>query len=170
MTGRSPVFLAKKIEAFEIKMVALSLLVMPVLVLLTTAFAVSVPDGRAAVFNPGPQGFSEVLYEFTSAVNNNGSDMGGLNVNTTFYNALSAMAMLFGRYFGILPLLAMAGSLIQKKRLPQGAGILRESSVLMILFVTFVIVVLGAITFLPAFALGPLAAQWAILPPPQLQW
>jgi len=92
--------------------------------------------------------------------------MGGPNVNTTFYNALSAMAMLFGRYHGILPLLAMAGSLIQKKRLPQGAGILRESSVLMILFVAFVIVVLGAITFLPAFALGPLAAQWAILPPP----
>ncbi|WP_291512156.1 potassium-transporting ATPase subunit KdpA [Acidithiobacillus sp.] len=162
MTGRTPVFLGKKIEAYDVKMVSFAILLMPLLVLLTTALAVALPAGRESVFNPGPQGFSEILYEFSSAVNNNGSDMGGLNVNTSFYNLLSALAMLFGRYFGILPLLALAGSLVCKQGTAVGAATLREDSPLMIVFVALVILLLAAVTFFPALALGPIAAQWRL--------
>jgi len=162
MTGRTPVFLGKKIEAYEIQMVSLAILVMPLLVLLATALATALPAGRASVFNPGPQGFSEILYEFSSAVNNNGSGMGGLDVNTGFYNVVSALAMLFGRYFGILPLLAMAGSLVRKQRMATSAATLREDSPLMVVYVAVIILLLAAITFFPALALGPLAAQWSM--------
>ncbi|MGC9239692.1 MAG: potassium-transporting ATPase subunit KdpA [Acidithiobacillus sp.] len=155
-------FLGKKIEAYDVKMVSFAILLMPLLVLLTTALAVVLPAGRESVFNPGPQGFSEILYEFSSAVNNNGSDMGGLNVNTSFYNLLSALAMLFGRYFGILPLLALAGSLVCKQSTAVGAASLREDSLLMIVFVALVILLLAAVTFFPALALGPIAAQWPL--------
>src|SRR6202046_2277778 len=124
MIGRTPEYLGKKIEAFEMKMTSIAILVMPALVLVGTAVAVSVAAGQVGVANPGAHGFSEILYAFTSASNNNGSAFGGLSANTPFYNTLLGLAMFFGRFFVKVPVLALAGALAKKKLVPTSAGTL----------------------------------------------
>jgi K+-transporting ATPase ATPase A chain len=156
MVGRTPEYLGKKIEAYEMKMASLVMLLMPLVVLGFTAVAVVTSAGKAAVANPGPHGFSEMLYAFTSQGNNNGSAFAGLAGNTPFYNIAGAMAMLFGRFWLAVPTLALAGSLAGKKRVPSGAGTLPTHTPLFIVFLACVVVIVGALTFMPALALGPL--------------
>ena len=159
MVGRTPEYLGKKIEAFEMKMASLVILIPAALVLVGTAVAVVTPAGTAGVANPGPHGFSEILYAFSSAGNNNGSAFAGLSVNTPFYNTLLGMAMLSGRFWVMIPVLAIAGSLAAKKQVPAGAGTLPTHTLLFVLLLVGVIVLVGALTFLPALALGPIAEQ-----------
>jgi K+-transporting ATPase ATPase A chain len=159
MVGRTPEYLGKKIEAFEMKMASLVILIPAALVLVGTAVAVVTPAGTAGVANPGPHGFSEILYAFSSAGNNNGSAFAGLSVNTPFYNTLLGLAMLFGRFWVMVPVLAIAGSLAAKKQVPAGAGTLPTHTPLFVLLLVGVIVLVGALTFLPALALGPIAEQ-----------
>ena len=159
MVGRTPEFLGKKIETFEMKMVSLSILVMPLVVLVGTAVAVLSPAGRASVGNPGPHGFSEILYALTSPGNNNGSAFGGLNAATRFYNILTGVAMLIGRYWVYLPLLAMAGSLARKRTVPVGAGTLPTHTLTFVVLLAGSILLIGALNFLPALVLGPGADQ-----------
>ena len=161
MVGRTPEFLGKKIESFEIKMTSLSILVMPLLVLIGTALAVTTVAGRAGVFNPGAHGFSEMLYAVTSPANNNGSAFGGLSSNTRFYNLLTGMCMLLGRYWTYLPLLALAGALVEKKKIPAGSGTLTTHTPIFIGLTVGVILLVGALNFFPALALGPIAEQLA---------
>ena len=156
MVGRTPEYLGKKIGAFEMKMAALVILLPCAMVLLGTACAVVVPQGRATVFNPGPHGFSEVLYAFSSAANNNGSAFAGLGANTPFYNAALGLAMLVGRFWVMLPVLAIAGSLAAKKHVPPGAGTLPTHTPLFVVLLVAVVVVMGALSFFPALALGPI--------------
>lgn len=155
MVGRTPEYLGKKIEPFEMKMAALLILIMPILVLGLTALAVSLEVGKAAITNPGPHGFSQVLYAFTSQANNNGSAFAGLLGNSTFYNYAGAVAMFITRFWCILPTLALAGSLVEKKKIPAGAGTLPTTSPLFIGWLIVVVIVVGALNFLPALALGP---------------
>ena len=156
MVGRTPEYLGKKIEAFEIKMAALIILIPPVLVLLLTALAVVTAPGRAATLNPGPHGFSEILYAFSSQANNNGSAFAGLAGNTPFYNIAGALAMLLARYWLAVPTLALAGALAAKKRVPVGAGTLPTHGPLFVVWLATVVVLVGALSFLPALALGPI--------------
>ena len=155
MVGRTPEYLGKKIEAYEIKMAALIILIMPLVVLLLTAMAVVVPSGVQSMANPGAHGFSEVLYAFSSQGNNNGSAFAGLSANNPFYNALGALAMLFARFWLAIPTLAIAGSLAAKKQVPPGPGTLPTHTPLFVAFLIGVVVLVGALTFLPALALGP---------------
>jgi K+-transporting ATPase ATPase A chain len=159
MVGRTPEYLGKKIEAFEIKMCAIVLLVPIMVVLVGTAVAVSLPAGQAGRLNPGPHGFSEILYAFSSAGNNNGSAFAGLSANTTFYNTALGLAMLFARYWLTVPVLAMAGALAAKKLVPPSAGTLPTHTPLFIFWLVAVIIVVGALSFLPALAIGPIAEQ-----------
>ncbi len=159
MVGRTPEYLGKKIEAFEMKMAALVILIPAALVLVGTAVAVVTPAGVAGAANPGPHGFSEILYAFSSAGNNNGSAFAGLAADTPFYNVLLGLAMLCGRFWVMLPVLAIAGSLAAKKQVPAGAGTLPTHTPLFVLLLVGVIVLVGALTFLPALALGPIAEQ-----------
>jgi K+-transporting ATPase ATPase A chain len=161
MVGRTPEYLGKKIEAFEMKMASLVILVPAALVLVATAVAVALPAGVASVSNPGPHGFTQVLYAFSSAANNNGSAFAGLNANTVFYNTLTAIAMLVGRFGVIVPVLAIAGSLGAKKRTPPGLGTLPTHTPLFVAMLVAVVLLVGALTFLPALALGPIAEQLA---------
>ena len=156
MVGRTPEYLGKKIGAFEIKMAALVILLPCAMVLLGTAMAVILPQGKATVFNPGPHGFSEVLYAFSSAGNNNGSAFAGLGANTPFYNGLLGLAMLVGRFWVMVPVLAIAGSLAAKKSVPAGAGTLPTHTPLFVLLLVAIVVVVGALSFFPALALGPI--------------
>lgn len=156
MVGRTPEYLGKKIESYEIKMAALLLLIPPMLVLGLTALAVATEAGRASIFNPGPHGFSEVLYAFTSMSNNNGSAFAGLSANTPFYNIFGALAMLIARFWLIIPTLAMAGSLVHKKHVSAGAGTLPTHTPLFIAWLIAVVLIVGALNFLPALALGPI--------------
>lgn len=165
MVGRTPEFLGKKVETYEIKMVSLSILVMPIVVLAGTAVACLTPAGRAAVLNPGAHGFSEILYALTSPANNNGSAFAGLNADTPFYNLITGLAMLLGRYWVYLPLLAMAGALARKKHIPVGAGTLPTHTLTFVVLLTGVILLVGALNFFPALALGPLADQLALAAP-----
>ncbi len=155
MIGRTPEYLGKKIEAFDMKMVAIGILVTPALVLLGTALAVVTDTGRAGIFNPGAHGFSEVLYAFSSAANNNGSAFGGLSANNPFYNAALGVAMWFGRFAVIVPVLAIAGSLAAKKKLAQGPGTLATHGPLFVGLLIGTVLLLGALTYVPALALGP---------------
>lgn len=155
MVGRTPEYLGKKIGAFEIKMASMAVLLPCALVLVCTAVAVLTPWGRAGIYNPGAQGFSEVLYAFTSAANNNGSAFAGLGANTPFYNSLLGLCMLFGRFFVLLPVLAIAGSLAAKKTVPASAGTLPTHTPLFVVFLVGVIVLVGVLTYAPALALGP---------------
>ncbi|HSV85503.1 MAG TPA: potassium-transporting ATPase subunit KdpA [Levilinea sp.] len=155
MVGRTPEYLGKKIEAFEVKMVSLLILIMPLTVLVLTALAVSLEVGRNSVLNPGAHGFSEILYAFTSQGNNNGSAFAGLNGDTVFYNLFGALAMLVGRFGLAIPTLALAGSLANKKIIPIGAGTLSTTSGLFIGWLIAVILLVGALNFIPALALGP---------------
>ena len=156
MVGRTPEYLGKKIESFEIKMAALLILIMPVIVLGLTALAEISGAGKASIFNPGPHGFSEVLYAFTSMGNNNGSAFAGLAANTPFYNMLGALAMLIARFWLIVPTLALAGSLVRKKRVEPSAGTLPTHTPLFVGWLIAIVLIVGALNFLPALALGPI--------------
>ncbi len=157
MIGRTPEYLGKKIEAFEMKMAAIVILIPPFLVLGGTAIVVMADAGKAGMLNPGAHGFSEVLYAFSSAGNNNGSAFAGLSANTPFYNWILAIAMLFSRFGLIVPVLAIAGSLAAKKIVPVGLGTLPTHTPLFILLLIMTVLMVGALTFIPALALGPIA-------------
>jgi len=159
MVGRTPEYLGKKVEIFEMKMAALIVLIPVLTVLFGTAIALLVPEGRAGIFNPGPHGFSEVLYAFSSAGNNNGSAFAGLNSNNPFYNISLGIAMLIARYAPIILVLALAGSLALKKKIPVSAGTLPTHTPLFVVWSIGVIVIVGALSFLPALALGPIVQQ-----------
>jgi len=155
MIGRTPEYLGKKIEVFEMKLVAVVILVTPLLVLLGTAVAVGVAPGRAGIANPGAHGFSEILYAFTSAANNNGSAFAGLSANTPFYNAMLGVAMWLGRFAVIVPVLAMAGALAGKQRLPVTAGTLPTHGPLFVVLLVGTVLLVGLLNYVPALALGP---------------
>jgi potassium-transporting ATPase potassium-binding subunit len=155
MVGRTPEYLGKKIEAYEMKMAALVILIPPAIVLIGTAVAVVTPAGQAAVANPGAHGFSEILYAFSSAGNNNGSAFAGLNANTPFYNVALGWAMLIARYWLAIPTLAIAGSLAAKKIVPATSGTLPTHTPLFVALLVGVVLLVGALTFIPALALGP---------------
>ena len=155
MIGRTPEYLGKKIEAFEMKMTSIAILVMPALVLVGTAVAVSVAAGQAGVANPGAHGFSEILYAFTSASNNNGSAFAGLSANTPFYNVALGLAVWFGRFWPIVAVLAVAGSLGAKKRVPVTSGTMPTHGPTFVALLIGTILLVGALTFVPALALGP---------------
>lgn len=155
MIGRTPEYLGKKIETYEMKMTSIAILVTPLLVLLGTAIAVMTEAGRAGILNPGPHGFSEILYAFTSAANNNGSAFAGLSANTPFYNTMLGIAMWFGRFGVIVPVLAMAGSLAAKKRIAVGAGTLPTHGPLFVTLLIGVVLLVGLLNYVPALALGP---------------
>jgi K+-transporting ATPase ATPase A chain len=155
MVGRTPEYLGKKIQASEVKLVALYILAMPVVLLGGTAVATYVPSVKTSITNPGAHGFSQILYAFTSASNNNGSAFAGLNANTAFLNNALSFAMLFGRFFLIIPTLALAGSLVRKQTVPASAGTFPTHTPLFIVLVIGVLLIVGALTFLPALALGP---------------
>jgi K+-transporting ATPase ATPase A chain len=156
MVGRTPEYLDKKIEAYEMKMSTLVVLIPVLVVLLGTAVAVLFRQGTSSVLNPGPHGFSEILYAFSSAGNNNGSAFAGLNANTVFYNTALGFAMLFSRYWLAIPTLAIAGSLVLKKKVPVTSGTLETHTPLFILWLVAVVIIFGALSFLPALALGPI--------------
>jgi K+-transporting ATPase ATPase A chain len=156
MIGRTPEYLGKKIEAYEMKMASIMILIPPILVLIGTAISVIVPAGKNSILNPGPHGFSEILYAFSSASNNNGSAFAGLTTNTLFYNVAQGLAMFFARYWLVIPALAIAGSLSKKKIVPQSQGTLSTHTPLFIIFLVVVILIVGALTFFPALALGPI--------------
>jgi len=155
MIGRTPEYLGKKIESFEMKMVSIAILVTPLLVLVGTAIAVMAVDGRAGVANTGAHGFSEILYAFTSAGNNNGSAFAGLSANTPFYNLMLGIAMWFGRFGVIVPVLAIAGSLAAKKRIAVGAGTLPTYGPLFVTLLIGTVLLVGLLNYVPALALGP---------------
>jgi len=156
MVGRTPEYLGKKIEPFEMKLSTIIILIPIFLILIGTAVAVLTDPGRTAVLNPGPHGFSEILYAFTSAGQNNGSAFAGLSVNSLFYNIGLAIAMFIGRYGVAVLTLALAGSLARKKIVPASEGTLHDHRLLFIIWLVFVIVIIGALSFLPALALGPI--------------
>ncbi|EMD1654361.1 potassium-transporting ATPase subunit KdpA [Pluralibacter gergoviae] len=163
MVGRTPEYLGKKIDVREMKMTALAILVTPALVLLGTALALMTDAGRAGIFNPGIHGFSEVLYAVSSAANNNGSAFAGLGASTPFWNCLLAVCMLLGRFAVIVPVMAIAGSLVVKKRQPAGPGTLPTSGPLFVGLLIGTVLLVGALTFIPALALGPVAEHLSLL-------
>ena len=164
MIGRTPEYIGKKIESFDMKMVAIAILITPALVLLGTALGVVASAGKATIFNPGGHGFSEVLYAFSSAANNNGSAFAGLGANTPFYNGWLGVAMWFGRFGVIVPVLAIAGSLAAKKRLATGPGTMPTHGPLFVGLLVGTVLLVGALTYVPALALGPVVEHlilWA---------
>ena len=156
MIGRTPEYLGKKIEAHEMKLTSIAILVTPMLVLAGTAIAVIAGDGKAGIANPGAHGFSEILYALTSAGNNNGSAFAGLSANTPFYNGLLAVAMWFGRFGVIVPVLAIAGALAAKKRLPVTAGTMPTHGPLFVTLLIGTVLLVGLLNYVPALALGPM--------------
>jgi K+-transporting ATPase ATPase A chain len=159
MVGRTPEYLGKKIEPYEMKMASFTVLLMPVIVLLSTAISVVTKAGTAAIANPGPHGLTEILYAFTSLTNNNGSAFAGINANTLFYNVVGGIVMLLGRYWIAIPTLAIAGSLARKKTIPVSPGTLPTNTLLFIILLISVVLVFGALTFFPVLALGPIVEQ-----------
>lgn len=155
MIGRTPEYLGKKIDAFEMKMAALVILIPPILVLLGSAVSVLVEPGRAATANPGAHGFTEILYAFSSAGNNNGSSFSGISANTPYYNLMLGIVMFLARFWLAIPVLAIAGSLAQKKIIPPGSGTLPTHNALFIVLLITTVLVVGALTFIPSLALGP---------------
>jgi potassium-transporting ATPase potassium-binding subunit len=162
MVGRTPEYVGKKIEAKEVKMAMLAILILPLMYLGWTAVAMEVPSAVAAMNNPGPHGFTEVLYAYVSQTGNNGSAFGGLSGNTLFYNITGAIAMLVGRFWMIIPKMAIAGSLAAKKSIPASAGTFPTTGGLFVGLVIGVIVIVGGLTFFPALALGPIVEQLAM--------
>ena len=156
MVGRTPEYLGKKIEAFDMKMVSIAILVPPACVLLGTAVAVVTPMGLSGLLNRGPHGFSEILYAFTSMGNNNGSAFGGYGANNPLVNIAGGLAMLFARYWVALPVIALAGSLAAKKLIPAGLGTLPTHTPLFVMLLASVVIIVGALAFIPALALGPI--------------
>jgi potassium-transporting ATPase potassium-binding subunit len=163
MVGRTPEYLGKKIEAYEMKMASLVILITPALVLIGTAVGVVVSAGKAGMANPGAHGFSEVLYAFSSASNNNGSAFAGLSANTPFYNTALGLAMLFGRYWLAVPVLAIAGALARKKIVPSGPGTLPTHTPLFVVLLVGVVILVGALTYVPALALGPIVEHLTLI-------
>lgn len=159
MVGRTPEFLGKKIEPYEMKMASMAVLVMPLIVLVFTAIAVVTKIGVASIANPGAHGFTEILYAFSSMGNNNGSAFAGLNAGTSYYTVVGAVAMLISRYWIAIPTLALAGALVRKKTIPNSAGTLATHTPLFIILLIGVTIVLGALSFVPALALGPIVEQ-----------
>ena len=162
MVGRTPEYVGKKIEAKEVKMAMLAILVLPLMYLGWTAVAMLVPSAVAAMNNPGPHGFTEVLYAYTSQTGNNGSAFAGLSANTVFYNLTGAVAMFVGRFWMIIPTMAIAGSLVAKKTVPASAGTFPTTGGLFVGLVVGVIIIIGGLTFFPALALGPIVEQLSI--------
>ncbi len=162
LVGRTPEYLGHKVEAYEMKMASLLILIMPLTVLGLTALAVVTEPGTSAAHNEGPHGFSEILYAFTSQGNNNGSAFGGLGVNTPFYNLTGGIAMLISRYWHAVPTLALAGSMARKKLLPPGEGTLPTHTPLFIAWLVSVVLIVGALNFLPALALGPIVEHFLL--------
>ncbi|MFI4940941.1 MAG: potassium-transporting ATPase subunit KdpA, partial [Burkholderiales bacterium] len=156
MIGRTPEYLGKKIQAYEMKMVSIALLFTPALILGGTAVAVMLDVGKAGMANPGAHGFSEVLYAMSSAANNNGSAIAGLSANTPFYNTLLSIVMWFGRFSVIVPVLAIAGSLSAKKRLQVNAGTMPTHGPLFISLLVGTVLLIGVLNYVPALALGPI--------------
>ena len=163
MVGRTPEYLGKKIEAKEVKMAVLAILILPLVMLGFTAVAVLLPTGVASIGNPGPHGFSEILYAYTSAAANNGSAFGGLTGNTSWYNITLGIAMLMGRFLVIIPALAIAGSLVMKKTVPASAGTFPTHGPLFVGLLCGVILIVGGLTFFPALALGPIVEHLAMI-------
>ena len=159
MIGRTPEYLGKKIEAYEMKMSSLAILVMPLLVLAGSAVAVSVAAGRSAVANPGAHGFSEILYAFTSAANNNGSAFAGISADTPFYDCALGIVMWIGRFWPMVAVLAIAGSLAAKVRLAPTAGTLPTHGPTFVVLLIGTVLLVGVLTFVPALALGPVVEQ-----------
>ena len=155
MIGRTPEYLGKKIESYEMKMTSIAILVTPLLVLAGTAIAVMTDAGKAGIANPGAHGYSEILYAFTSAANNNGSAFGGISANTPFYNVMLAIAMWFGRFGVIVPVLAIAGSMAAKKRIAATEGTMPTHGPLFISLLIGVVLLVGLLNYVPALALGP---------------
>jgi K+-transporting ATPase ATPase A chain len=162
MVGRTPEYVGKKIEAREVKMAMLAILILPLSYLGWTAVAVVLPSAVASMANAGPHGFTEVLYAFTSATGNNGSAFAGLSGNTFFYNVTLASSMFVGRFFMIVPAMALAGSLAGKKSIPPSAGTLPTTGGLFVGLVVGVILIIGGLTFFPALALGPIVEHLAM--------
>ncbi|MBI5033831.1 MAG: potassium-transporting ATPase subunit KdpA [Chloroflexi bacterium] len=165
MVGRTPEYLGKKIEAYEMKMASIGILIMPLVVLLLTAIAVVNQDGLASIWNPGAHGFSEILYAFTSQGNNNGSAFAGLSANTPFYNTAGGIAMLFGRFWIKIPVLAIAGALARKKKIPVSAGTLPTHTPLFVGWLLAVVLIVGALVFFPADSLGPIVEHLHLIAP-----
>jgi len=163
MVGRTPEYVGKKIEAKEVKMAMLAILILPLMYLGWTAVAVVIPTAVASMANPGPHGFTEVVYAYTSQTGNNGSAFAGLSGNILFYNLTGAIAMLVGRFWMIIPAMAIAGSLAQKKSIPPSAGTFPTTGGLFVGLVVGVIVIIGGLTFFPALALGPIAEHFAMV-------
>jgi len=163
MVGRTPEYLGKKIESFEMKMVAMVILITPLVVLLGTAVAVLVPAGQAGPLNPGAHGFSEILYAFSSAANNNGSAFAGISANTPFYNYALGIAMQVARFAPIVAILAAAGSLARKKRIAPGLGTLPTHTTLFVTLLVGTILLVSALTYVPALALGPIAEHFTMI-------
>jgi K+-transporting ATPase ATPase A chain len=163
MVGRTPEYLGKKLEAFEMKMASLVILIPPFFALVLTAIAVSLAAGRAGTANPGAHGFSEILYAFSSAAGNNGSAFAGLSANTPFYNTLLGIDMWVSRYWLIVPVLAIAGSLAAKKHVPSGAGTLPTHTPLFVVLLASTVLIVGALAFFPALALGPIVEELQFL-------
>jgi K+-transporting ATPase ATPase A chain len=160
MVGRSPEYLGKKIEPFEMKMASIAVLVMPMIVLVFTAIATITTLGTGSITNPGAHGFSELLYAFTSMVNNNGSAFAGLNANTPFFNIVGGIGILIGRYWLAIPALAIAGALARKKMIPTSLGTMPTHTFLFVILLVGVTLLLGALTFFPALALGPIVEHF----------
>jgi K+-transporting ATPase ATPase A chain len=157
MVGRTPEYLGKKIEAFDVKMAMLTVLIHPLLVLSFTAISVVAPKfGLSALTNTGPHGLTEIFYAYEEAAANNGSAFAGLNANTLWYNTTLATTMLFGRFFMVLPVLAIAGSLVKKKHVPETSGTFPVTTPLFAGLLISVILIVGALTFFPALSLGPI--------------
>jgi K+-transporting ATPase ATPase A chain len=162
MVGRTPEYVGKKIEAKEVKMAMLAILVLPLMYLGWTAVATVIPAAVAATNNAGPHGFTEILYLYVSSTANNGSAFAGISANTPFYNLTGAAAMLVGRFWMIIPAMAIAGSLAAKKTVPASAGTFPTNGGLFVGLVAGVIVIVGGLTFFPALALGPIVEQLAM--------
>jgi len=161
MVGRTPEYLGKKIQAFEVQMAMLTVLIFSLIILTFTAIAsVSPGFGTSSIFNPGPHGLSELLYAYSSGAANNGSAFGGLSANTLWYNTTIGLTMLFGRFFMIIPPLAIAGSLSRKKRIPESLGTFPVTTPLFTTLLVGVIVIVGALTFFPALSLGPIVEHF----------
>jgi K+-transporting ATPase ATPase A chain len=160
MVGRTPEFLGKKVEAFEIKMAIIAVLAPSVVIKLFTAIACIVPAGLAGLNNAGPHGFSEILYAFSSAAGNNGSAFAGLTANTPFYDLMLGFGMLIGRFGVIIPVMAIAGSMAKKKIAPESAGTFKTDNWLFVLLLIGVILIVGGLTFFPPLAVGPIVEHF----------
>jgi K+-transporting ATPase ATPase A chain len=163
MVGRTPEYLGKKIEMYEMKMASLIILIPVIAILVGTMVGVATSAGRAGVANPEAHGLSEILYAFTSAVGNNGSAFAGLSANSTFYNIALGICMLIGRFWVLVPVLALAGSLAKKKHIPMSSGTLRTDGPVFVGLLIVVVIVIGALSFLPALALGPIVEQLSMV-------